>query len=234
MTILSVCQNVALVVALSEPDVVFSSTDREHKELARLANEMATRIAGDFDWQKLQIIKTITGDDVTEAHPLPDDYERMLRTASLWSSRWSWAFNHISDPDLWLEYQVVPYTFVNGNWMIYGGEMHILPVMASTETVKYWYISNNIVTASGGSTKPLFTADDDTFVLDEKLLELGMIWQWRANKGLPYAEDMQNYERQFNQLAKHDAGSGAVVSGRRYPSKTLRGPWAFPQTVGGV
>ena len=31
-----------------------------------------------------------------------------------------------------------------------------------------------------------------------------------------------------------DAGSGAVVSGRRYPSKTLRGPWAFPQTVGGV
>lgn len=233
MTILSVCQNVALVVALDEPDIVFSSTDREMKELARLANEMALRIAGDFDWQKLQKIETITGDGSTEGHPLPSDYERMLRTASLWSSRWSWAFNHIADPDLWLEYQVVPYTFVNGNWMIYGNEMHILPVMTSTETVKYWYISNEIVTASGGSKKTQFTADDDTFVLSEKLLELGMIWQWRANKGLPYAEDMKNYEQEFNSLAKHDAGSSAVVTGRRYPGKTLRGLWAFPQTVGG-
>ena len=233
MTILSVCQRVSLVVALEKPDVVFSSTDRAMEELARLANEMAQRIAGDFDWQKLQNIETITGDGSTEAHALPTDYDRMLRTASLWSSRWSWAFNHIADPDLWLEYQTVPYTFVNGNWMIYGGEMHILPVMETTETVKYWYISTNIVTSSGGSGKTEFTADDDSFVLDEKLLELGMIWQWRANKGLPYAEDMKNYEMQFNQLAKHDAGSGSVVSGRRYPGKTLRGLWAFPQTVGG-
>jgi hypothetical protein len=232
MTILDVCQRVALVTALEKPDIVFSSADREMEELARLANEMATRIAGDHDWQVLQKIATITGDDTAEAHGLPADYARMLRTASLWSSRWSWAFNHISDPDLWLEYQTVPYTFVNGNWIIYGNEMHILPVMGSTETVKYWYISNQVVTASGGTRKAEFTADSDTFVLGERLLELGMIWQWRANKGLPYAEDMKNYEIEFNKRTKHEAGSASVVSGRPHSGKSARGLWAFPQTVG--
>ena len=36
-------------------------------------------------------------------------------------------------------------------------------------------------------------ADGDSFVLDERLLKLGMIWQWKANKGSPYAEDMATY-----------------------------------------
>ena len=29
--------------------------------------------------------------------------------------------------------------------------------------------------------------------IDERLLKLGMIWQWKANKGSPYAEDMGTY-----------------------------------------
>jgi len=36
-------------------------------------------------------------------------------------------------------------------------------------------------------------SDADTFVLDERLLKLGMIWQWMANKGAAYAEPMGTY-----------------------------------------
>jgi hypothetical protein len=232
MTVLSVCQNVSLVIGIEKPDQVFASTDREYMELARLANEMAQAIADEHDWQKLQGIHTITGDGATEAQDLPSDYDRMLKTASVWSSRWTWAFNHINDPDVWLEYQVVPYTFVNGNWIIYGDQMHVLPIMESTETIKFFYISKNRITPASGSNKPLFTADDDTFRLDERLLELGMIWQWRANKGLSYEEDLVNYQRLLKSKMQEDAGSQSIVSGNRLEWKRGGGAWAFPQTVG--
>lgn len=233
MTVLQVCQNVSLVVGLDKPDQVFASTDREMQEMARLANEIADRLMAGFDWQILQTIKTYTGDGVTEGQTLPTDYDRMVETASMWSSRWTWAFNHIVDPDVWLEYQVVPYTFVNGNWMLYGGQLHVLPIMATTETVKFFYVSENVVQAAGGSNKAAFTADDDTLRIDEKLLELGMIWQWRSNKGLPYAEDMTNFERYLNRRMKKDAGSNPIVSGSRNFNWKRSGAWAFPQTVGG-
>lgn len=234
MTALSVVQNVCLVVGIDKPDQVFASTDREMQEMARLANEIADRLMTTFDWQILQTIKTYTGDDVSEGFDLPDDYDRMVATASMWSSRWTWAFNHILDPDVWLEYQVVPYTFVNGNWMIYGGQIHVLPVMASTETLKFFYVSKNIAASSGGSPKAAFDADSDTLRIPEKLLELGMIWQWRANKGLPYQEDMANYERYLNKVMKDDAGSSPIVSGNKGFNWKRHGAWAFPQTVGGA
>lgn len=231
MTILSVIQNVSLVIGIDKPTLVFASTDREHLELARLANEIAQRIVSVNDWQVLQVINTFTGDAVTEAFTMPTDYDRMVTSASVWSSRWTWAFNHITDPDTWLEYQVVPYLFVNGNWIIYGGEFHVLPVMDTGETVKFFYVSKNAVAPAAGANKPLFTADDDTFRLSERLLELGMIWQWRANKGLPYAEDMANYEKELNALLNDDGGSKPIVTGNRLAWKR-GGAWAFPQTVG--
>jgi len=232
MSILTVVQNVSLVVGLDKPDQVCASTDREMQEMVRLANEIADRLMKANDWQVLHTLNTFTGDAVTETFAIPTDYDRMVATAAMWSSKWTWAFNHIPDVNTWLEYQVVPYTFVNGNWIIYGNQFHFLPIMAVGETIKFFYISKNIVSeASDGSKKAAFTLDADYLRIDEKLLELGMIWQWRANKGLPYDEDMRNYELLLNKRMKMDAGSSPVVSGNR-PFNGRRGMWAFPATVG--
>lgn len=231
MAILDVVSRVCLVTGLDVPTQVFASTDREMLEMQRLANEIAERIQDSYNWQELLVMQTETGNGVTETFPLPADYAQMYKTSSMWSSRWTWALNHIPDVDTWLEYQVVPYTFVNGNWIIYGNQLHVLPIMASTETLKYWYVSSSKVLASNASTKELFTADDDTFRLSEKLLELGMIWQWRANKGLPYAEDMQNYEKKLSQLMDDNGGSKPIISGHAQRFYR-RGIWAFPATVG--
>lgn len=232
MSILSVIQNVCLVVGLSKPDQVFASTKREHQEMARLANEMQIRIAGVFDWQVLLAPATLTGDGLAEEFAMPSDFERMAAASSVWSSRWTWAMDHIADTDKWLERLTVPSTFVGGHWIIYGSRMHILPVMGSGETVKFFYVSKNTVLSSSSTPKDRFTTDDDSFRMSERLLELGMIWQWRAHKGLPYSEDMQNYERELSAAMKQDGGSSAIVSGSSRPRRR-GGIWAFPATVGG-
>lgn len=232
MSVLSVARDVALVIGLDQPDTLMSSTDREYQELARVARDTAYMIATAFDWQELQVIKTYTGDDTSEAFDLPADYDRMVEGAQMWSSRWIWAFNHIANPDEWLEMQVVPYTFINGNWIIYGRQFHYLPLMQSTETVKFWYVSKNLATASNGTAKETFTADDDTFRIPEKLLELGMIAKWRKNKGLPADDAEADFSAEFTRQMNKNAGAKGVVRGtpQRY-GRNVR--LAFPQTVGG-
>jgi hypothetical protein len=230
MTVLSVAQDVCLVIGLKQPVTLMSSTDRQTQELARVARDTASMIASAFDWQRLQKIHTLSGDGASEAFALPSDFDRMLENASMWSSRWTWAFNHIANPDEWLEMQVVPYSFINGNWIVFGGEFHVLPVMAETETLKFYYISNLLVQPEDGEPQETFKADGDTFVLSEKLLEYGMIWKWRENKGLPYDEKKADFDAELAALMRRDAGSRSVVRGTTRVGRGAR--LAFPQTVG--
>jgi hypothetical protein len=228
MTILQVVRDASTVLGIDVPDLVFGVTTREMVEMQSLVNEMAVRISDACDWQILKVIKTYTGDGTSEAFTLPADYNRMLVTASLWSNVWTWNLNHVLDADQWLEMQVVPYTFIYGNWMLYGGKLHILPIMGATDTVKFFYISNLIVVGSDTTTKATFTADDDTFRLSERLLKLGIIWQWKAQKGLPYAEDMVNYESCLRKAMEDDGGSKPIISGRP------RHNWWWPGSTRGV
>lgn len=230
MTILSIVQDASMKIGLEKPDAVFASTDRDMLEMQEVIADAASDILSCHDWQKLQTIKTITGDDASEAFALPTDYERMLEGASMWSSKWTWAFNHIVNPDTWLEYQVVPYTFVNGNWMLYGNEIHVLPIMLSTETLKFFYVSNLIVTNAASSAISAFSTDTDTFNLDEKLLRLAIIYKWKQKKSQAHAQEMDDFEAYKIYLIGKDAGSKPVVSGRKRMPRG--GDWAFPQTVG--
>lgn len=231
MTVLSVAKNAALVLGLSQPTSLYSSTNREDKELARLANRVASQIMRDNAWQILTTQKTYTGDGTSEAFDLPSDYDRMLEGADMWSSRWQWPFYHVSDLNAWLELQVTPYTFVDGNWTVYGDQFHFLPIMATGETLKFWYVSKNYAKDANNVAKAAFSVDTDTFRLDEELLELGIIWQWKKDKGLPFEEHMREYETLLAQRCRADRGANSVVSGERMrlPRRAVN---AFPQTVG--
>ena len=75
-----------------------------------------------------------------------------------------------------------------------------------------------------------FLTDTDTYVLSCRVLRLGMIWQWRANKGLAYAEDMGNYEDALSIAIGNDKGSNIIrVGGLRGGSRL---GIAYPGTLG--
>jgi hypothetical protein len=232
MTVLSVVKRVALKIGHDRPDMVFGATDRTELELADCATDTADMIAKAFDWQVLQQIQTYTGNGVSDGFDLPTDYDRMVEGADMWSNRWTWPFNHIASTNEWLEYLTTPYTFVSGNWTIYGGQFHFLPIMSSTDVLKFFYVTKNKVKAAGGGLKESFTVDTDEFRLSENLLRLGMIWKWKSQKGIPYDEDIRAYETEFNKLMLSDKGArGVVRSGDMRLPRNVR--VAFPQNVGG-
>lgn len=229
MTILSVAKEVAKLIGITVPTNLIASTDREHVELVSMAQEMAERIAAGHEWQKLSRIHTLTGDGSTEAFALPDDYDRMLVKASVWSSSLETALSPITDLDRWLELDVQSFDFVVNAWTIYAGQMNIKPALATGVTAKFFYVSDLIVAPAAGENKTTFTDDGDTFRLDERLLKLGIIWRWKSAKGQPYAEEMADYEEAKERLVASDKGSRIMRVGRlRMPSDVTV---AYPQAI---
>lgn len=231
MSILSVIKQVCPVIGLTVPDAVFSSTDREHVELQALANEMAQRIAFDTrDWTRLKVLATITGDGSATSFNLPDDYKRMLKKARIWPSATPYSpLTYYPDSDNWLAMTIQNFQTLTGSWTMIGEKIHIRPALPNLATASFFYISNLIVKASGGAPKTEFTSDDDVFRLDERVLKLGMIWQWKANKGQAYAEDMVNYEDALAVSSGADKGSNILTVGT--PRISADTEIAFPGVI---
>ncbi|QIG49567.1 hypothetical protein G5V57_18725 [Nordella sp. HKS 07] len=220
MTILTAIQNVSAAIALNRPEAVFSSTEREHFELQVLANTAGLYIAKDYEWQALRVVGTLTGDGTKTAFDLPADYDRMLKEAEFRSSRYITALTHIIDSDHWLDMEIRQFNQIAGMWTLHGGQIHIRPAPAAGEAVKFFYMSKLWAKDDQGTLKDGFTKDSDTFQLSEKILELCMIWKWRAQKGLPYAQDQDNYEDAKEKLQAADKGSRIISVGR---ARRLRG-----------
>jgi hypothetical protein len=221
MSLLTVVQDVCEVVGVTQPSSVFGSItgNRTMQEMLALANEMAKRISGDNrDWTALVKTAMFVGDGITTAFNMPVDYRRMLKTSNVWrSSDVDAPLTFVDDPDQWLQRRNRGSAESRGEWTMQGGQMLIMPVMAIGTTASFAYIHNTPVRLFAGGLGSVFMNDNDGFVLDERLLKLGMIWQWRANKGSSYAEDMGTYD---------DAMSVASGSDRPAPIYIGRSPLA--------
>jgi hypothetical protein len=223
MTVLTAAVTAARMLSKEAPRSLYATTLPFDKEMAVLANEAAVAMARRYDWRKLTILKTFTGDGTTEAFDLPADYDRMPVKAELYSSRLFGALTPVRDLDVWLENKIRGFKLIYGQWTMLGGQLQIMPAPAAAETISFYYLSNLLVTASGGATKALFDQDTDTFRLPERLLTLDLVWRWRRQKGLDYAEDMRNFEIAFAEESGREKGSRMLAVGRprsRYGAAT--------------
>jgi hypothetical protein len=241
MSLLTVIQDVCAAVGVERPDSVFSNIggNRTMQEMLALANEMAQRIAYDGrEWGALKKQATFTGDGVivppatiatgTEAFSLPADYKRMLLTSNVWRSTSTlYPMRFIADHDQWLQRRAWGYNDPRGEWILFGGQMHIAPIMGVTVTAKFPYLDKNCINLSIGGVGDSFTNDADSFRLDERMFKLGMIWQWKANKGTPYAEDLNTFNDALDRIAGADKPAPIIVGGRPI-SEAARTAYPFP------
>jgi hypothetical protein len=139
----------------------------------------------------------------------------------------------IPDTDEWMRRRMENQVDTWAEWTILGGQMHIYPVLAAgsdgvaAEQAWFAYLDNNCISYASGGTGTEFQADGDRFLLDERLLKLGMIWQWKAYKGGPYAEDVGTYGDAISKAMGTDS-PGPIIVDRR------RAPWMIESSYDGV
>jgi hypothetical protein len=212
MAVLDVIQSAATVTGLAIPSVVFSATDRTSITIANMVNACARQILEEYDWARLIKVATITGDGVATAFPLPEDYDRMVKDANLWGPSYTfYPAQQVSDFNRWLELQSYSVETWEPRWAVFGGNINVLPARESGDTLTYGYISNAIV----NGTASTFTADSDTFVLDERLLRLSFIWNWKKAQGMDFSAEFAEYQEALERARFKDPGARqSIISGR--------------------
>lgn len=231
MTVFAAIKAAVLRTAGHNITEAYSSSDQVAVEMADLANEVAADIAKSHDWRDLTKIETFTGNGVQENFPKPADYDRMVLASSVDDAdNWFWGYRAFRSVNEWLQFRNGGYGLVEpGAWIILGGEFRFYPAPAGNAV--FPYVSRNWARSEAGQEKPQFTADDDEFVLDPRLLTLGLIWRWKAQKGLDYSEDMTNYELALRQAQARDKGSRIIRETR--PSRTIGSlGLAYPHSLG--
>jgi hypothetical protein len=218
LTLITVTRDVCAVVGVAAPTSVFAGigTNRTMFEMLACANEMAQRIAYDTrDWTMLRTSATLVGDDIATAFDLPSNYKRMLLTSNVWrSTDTQQPMSFYSDTDEWLQRRTANEGDNLGEWTIYGGQIHIDPIMATGVTARFSYLDKNCVKLASGGVGDRFQSDDDIFRLDERLLKLGMTYDWKMKKGSPYAEDMGTYSDAIANVMGHDKPAPIIIGGR--------------------
>jgi hypothetical protein len=238
MSLISVVQDVCVLVGVERPSAIFAAitTDRTAQEMLATANEMVAQTAFDYrDWTALIKTATIPGDGVTTSFPLPSDFRRLLIDGNIWSSiAPQTPLVFISSFDEWIYREAGNYWIYAGQYIIQGNNILIQPPLPPTATVKFAYVCNNIVNNNNAVPRGVsdrFMSDEDTTVLDERLLKLGMIWKWKYDKGAPYAEDMGTYTDALMMRAGKDQPAPIMVN--RVPlmnsvRATVAYPWPLP------
>lgn len=232
MTLLSVVKDVCAAVGVAIPQSVFANItgNRTMLEMVALANEMAQRIAYDArDWQLFLKSRTMTGDGVTAAFDLPADFKRMTMTGNVWrSTSTKQPMTFVADYEQWLNRRNDGLTHSQGEWTMVGNQVLIYPIMGAGVTAYYPYMHRNCIRLAAGGLGETFVNDEDVYALDERILKLGMIWQWKANKGAAYAEDMGTFGDAVAKFMGSDKPAPILI-GRLSKSATIN--QSYPYTL---
>ena len=234
MTVLRVIQDAALKLGFAVPSVVFSETTRTAVELQEAVNEAAQGVVDDYDWQALKKFGSVTGDGSATDFALPADFARMLKKGQIYpSDEPTQPVALLTDADQWLQLDVQAIQTVTRRAIIMENRLHVKPALPNLVTAQFAYIKNLIVLAAGDTapTKTAFTADADSFALDERVLKLSLIWRWKAAKGRPYAEDRLAYDGVIDSKAGTDKGARVLRVGKPRHSADARiaYPWMLGQ-----
>lgn len=215
MSILTVCQQLSSTIGIERPTSVIGSTEREHQELADIAQECAQQLAEAYPWQRLKVLETITGDGETTAFDLPDDFGwipegQKIKSVTSWGD-----YTHVPDHNDWLENIVRPFQTIYSAWTLLGGQLHFNPALTDGAEAKFYYVSKNWCLSGSNDEQDEFTSNEDSFLLSETMLRLCMGWKWKAYKKLPYQEELALFGDDFAKRVARDKGPRGFAMGKR-------------------
>ncbi|MBO9441379.1 hypothetical protein J7363_04695 [Phaeobacter italicus] len=226
-TVLEIAKSAANSLGLEPPSDLFDSSNHTAVQLLWAVTEASLKILREHDWRLLFKISTSTGDGNASEFSLPSDFLRMPVGVDVWSSRIQSALSRI-DPEEWLQMDVGIGDTSYGAWTLFGGNIVFRPALSQGEVARFWYLSNLVVQEVGGTYRERFASNDDQFRLDDRVLELFLIYEWRKQKGLDYTEEMQDAYSALSKEAESDKGARIISqrSSRNHPLKV-----AYPGVI---
>ncbi len=220
MSMLSLIQRFAEEINVNTPGQVMGTTDPQTKQIKALLQKEVDDLAGRGDWQELTNEATHTTlalEDQGTIKSIASNGFRYIKNGTIWDRDLRLPVYVIDGTD-WQQVKAIAVTGPRYQARIRGGDLISNPVPAAGHTWAFEYITWNALTDSTGVTqKQYFTADSDLMLLPEPIIEAGLQWRWKKQKGFEYAEDFRSYEVMVaNGLARNNMRRTLDMGMRQY------------------
>lgn len=94
--------------------------------------------------------------------------------------------------------------------IIIGGRLKLHPDPGAGRRLAFAYVTAHWVAGADGTEKPACTADDDTPILDDYLLELGAVVRFKAAAGLDSSVEADEYRTERQKALGRDGGKSVL------------------------
>ena len=228
MALLDIVKDAAALLGLSPPSAVASAPDLTTQQLFAQATQAGKEVAAFHDWSGLSTGAVFTGDGVTTAFNLPNDFSRFAQgQLLLLDGGWTRLSGPLDPMTLtFLRSQSV--STIANQFYRRGNVITITPALANGRNAYFEYVSNAWCVPASGSNKTRFTLDNDTTIFDEDLVMLGLVWKWRSFKGFDYAQDYETWRQRCELAAARD---GPLTPATTTPGMTQLPDPIIPDTI---
>ena len=225
MSLLTIVNNARLRTNQATTASVIGSSDTGVQQQLALVQDVGDELAERNFWQALDIGSSIAGDGVTTLFSPPTDFAGLSPGLQFQSTLYPTlpVIGPITDEEM-AAFKAYPSVPLQPLWRVIQNQFEFYPAPAAGESLKYNYFSKNWVSLAAGGTASAWASDNDTSLIDEKLLTTGLEWRWLKAKGLDYAEEFRRYEMR---LARAD-GRQDKTRVVRMTSRLVGGPDAWP------
>ena len=218
MTLLTICQDAANEIGVPSPSAVIGSTDTTAIQLLAAANREGKNLVTGYDWEVLvkeENHTAIANESQGRLTAIATDFERFSNN-TMWNRTSDRKFYGPLNNTEWQTLKGSVQSGITNYFRIRGGYLLMNPVPTVGDAIYFEYISEWWVdtTGNGDADATRYAADTNTTILDENLITLGVIWRFLKQKGLPYDNQLQEYQiKLFEKQAKDGAKPIIRMSG---------------------
>jgi hypothetical protein len=180
MTLLTIVQNSCDIIGLTRPTVVIASQDQNVRTLLALAQVEGRELLDRYSWPAT----------------LAPGFS-YITSGTFWDRTLTQPVTGPLSPIEWQALKARTATGPYPSYRLFGGKLYAYPAPAAGNTWVFEYQSTYFCQSSAGANQSAWAVDTDVGVLDENLMELGIVWRFKKKNGLDYSEDFRSYEQKL-------------------------------------
>lgn len=198
-TIAEALDTVALRCAIVAPGSWAASNTRTATEIRSILYATVDELLEKIDWpEPIRVDYDVDGDG-SSTYALPSDFKRLVMdkgaVIDIDSMKRCIA---VGKRSIWTKLTTDNLPGDTRYFRITGTEedgysLDLFPALETGDTVTLAYVSKNWLTNSSGASTE-WNSETDTLLLPQRAVELGCIWRWRRQKGLPWEDNISEYE----------------------------------------
>lgn len=197
MSLLSICQNVLNITGWDSLSTIGSSTDKTAVQIKAICNQELTNLAARFNWRQLMREHSFTTVQGQPFYTMEDDFAYLI-TDSVYNKDEYYKLRSSMTEYQWNAWQhgLLGSLSHQRYRLMSGGSGNVLKLSPTPETAEdlvLFYQANTPIRNDDGTFKKHYENDEDTSVLPEDVIEMGVMWRFRHAKGLDYSAELAEY-----------------------------------------